>query len=145
MYFSASTFQEVFARLSMGLPRRTAASEDPFSRHTSTSLCWWAQRVDRFSVLILNAHHCRDGNYICLLSSTALLLTIDSKLLVPFQYNFTPCDSLPLHCFNSVISGVKISLSKSVIYASLHHRFQFLIIGHRYLLNFPCRTIPIRF
>ena len=37
----ASTFQEVFAWLSVGLPRRTPASEAPFSRRTSTSWCLW--------------------------------------------------------------------------------------------------------
>ena len=39
--FSASTFQEVFARLSIELPRRIPASEVPCSRRTPTSWCWW--------------------------------------------------------------------------------------------------------
>ena len=30
--------------LSIGLPRRTPASEAPFSRRTSTSWCWWLRR-----------------------------------------------------------------------------------------------------
>ena len=39
--FSANTFQQVFALLSIGLPRMASASEAPFSRRTSTSCCWW--------------------------------------------------------------------------------------------------------
>ena len=55
-----------------------------------------AQKMERFLVLILHAHA---GNCIGLLSNTALLLSIDSKILVPFQYHITPCDSQPLHLF----------------------------------------------
>ena len=39
--FSANSFQEVSACLSIDLPRRTPASEAPFSPRTSTSWCWW--------------------------------------------------------------------------------------------------------
>ena len=49
-------------------------------------------------------------------------------------------------CFDFLKSGVKISQSKFLICAFLHHRFQCLTIGHRYLLDeFPCRTILIQF
>ena len=37
-------------------------------------------------------------------------------------------------CFDSVISGVKVSQSEFLIYTSFHHRFQFLTIGHQCLL-----------
>ena len=37
-------------------------------------------------------------------------------------------------CFDSPMSGVRVSQSKFLIYASLHHRLQLLIIGHRFLL-----------
>ena len=37
-------------------------------------------------------------------------------------------------CFNLPISGVKVSLSKLLIFSPLHYCLQFLIIGHRYLL-----------
>ena len=52
-------FQEVYARLSIGLPRRTPASEVPLSRRTSTSWCWWLRRWSGFLVLISHAHDCR--------------------------------------------------------------------------------------
>ena len=45
---SASTFQEVFARLSVGLPRLASASEAPFSRRTSTSWRWWLRGWSSF-------------------------------------------------------------------------------------------------
>ena len=37
-------------------------------------------------------------------------------------------------CFNFPVSGVKFSQSKFLIFSPLHHGFQLLIIGHRYLL-----------
>ena len=93
-YFCASTFHEVPAWLSVGYPRRTAASETSFSRRTSTSWCWWnggwSGFWSRFSPFI------SIGNYTCLLSSIVLLLSIRSILLVLFQHHEIPCDSLPL-------------------------------------------------
>ena len=41
-------FSRIFSHgLSVGLPRRTPASDAPFSRRTSTSWCWVAQKVER--------------------------------------------------------------------------------------------------
>ena len=47
--FSANTFQEVFVRLSIELPRWTPASEVLVPRQTSTSLCWWLRGWSCFS------------------------------------------------------------------------------------------------
>ena len=48
-------------------------------------------------------------------------------------------------CFNSLISGVKVSQSEFLIYASLRHRFQFFYRASISSDESPCRTIPIRF
>ena len=58
-----------------------------------------AQKVERFLVSGLHTHPRRAGNYTCLLSNTALLLSIDLILLVLFQHHLIPCDSKPLPLF----------------------------------------------
>ena len=85
--------------MSIHLPRRTPASEVPFSRRTSTSLCWWLSGWSGFLVLISHARYRRAGNCIGLLSNTVLLLSTDSKLLVPCQYHLITCDSQSLLLF----------------------------------------------
>ena len=50
------------------------------------------------------------------------------RRLVPFRFVTTALG------FNSPVPRVTVSQSKFVIYASLHHCLQFLIVGHRYLL-----------
>ena len=52
-----------------------------------------AQRMERFWKLTSHAHNRRAGICIGLFSNTALLLSIDIKLLVTFQYHLIPCDS----------------------------------------------------
>ena len=52
----ANTFHEVFARLSIELPRWTPASEVLFPRRTSTSFVLVAQMVERFSSGSRTAH-----------------------------------------------------------------------------------------
>ena len=105
-----------------------------------------AQRVERFSVSVLHAHPRRAGNYTCLLSNTALWLSIDSKLLVLFQHLLIPCDSQPLHLFQyphiwrqnfvievSVLCFFSPSFSTSDSQASIFSD------------EFPCHSILIRF
>ena len=76
------TFQEVFARLSVGWGSF-------FSTHFYLFVLV-AQRMERFLVLILHAHHCRAGNYTWALSSCC---PIDRKNLVLFQYHLISCDA----------------------------------------------------
>ena len=64
-YFGASTFQEVFARLSVGLPRRTPVSVAAFFRRTSTSWCWWLRGWSGF--------WCRLRTIVTLVPETALV------------------------------------------------------------------------
>ena len=58
-------------------------------------------RVERFWVSVLHACLNRDRSYTGLLSYTALLLSIDRTFLVLFQHHSIPCDSQPLHLFQS--------------------------------------------
>ena len=73
---------------------------------------------------VLHANYRRAGNCSGLLSDTVLLMSIDR---IPAIRNHCSC-------FNYLISGVKDSQSEFLIHASLHNRFQFLRIRHRYLL-----------
>ena len=54
--------------------------------------------------------------------------------LTSFNTTLTPAIRNHCSCLNSLIPGVKVSQSEFLIYASLHHRLQFLTIGHRFLL-----------
>ena len=90
--FSASTFQEVFARLSVGLPRLASASATLFFSTHFYLLVLVAPRMERLLVSILHDHDCRVGNCIGLLSNTDLLVFTDSKILFLFQYHLIPCD-----------------------------------------------------
>ena len=86
------------------------------------------QRVVRHSVSVSHDRFSYAGNYMGLPSNTALFLSPGNKYLFLFQHHSkllrlvttAPVSSLP-------VSGV-------LIYTSLHHRLQLLIIGHRYLL-----------
>ena len=133
-WFSANTFQEVFARLSIELPRSTPTSEVLFPRRTSFSLCWWLRG---WNGLVLHFSPRRARNYTCLLSNTSLLLSIDCKLLVHFQHHLMSCDSSPLHLFQSSHFWRKnfaIEVSDSCFSSPA---FQLLIVRHRYfLMNF---------
>ena len=51
-----------------------------------------------------------------------------------FQYNaIPPATRDHCTCFNSLISGVKVWQSEFLNFSSLHHNFQTLVIGCRYL------------
>ena len=118
----ASTFQEVFARLSKNHARVTFASDTP-SR----------QKVWRLSVSVFVHDRCSHaGNCAGLPSDIGLFLSTGSKNLLP--------PSTPLNPFRFLTTAV-VSISTAwrqsfvIGYTSLHHRFSlFLIIGHRYLL-----------
>ena len=59
-------------------------------------------------------------------TNTAPFLSTDSKLLLIFQYHVIPVSILSF-----------LASEMFVIHASLHHRFQLLIVRHRYfLMNF---------
>ena len=92
------------------------------------------QRVERFLVSVLHAYLHRAGNYTCLLSNTPCCLPLIAFSLSSFNTTLTPAIRNNCFCFNSLTSGVKISQSEFLVNASPHHRFQFLIIGHRHLL-----------
>ena len=82
----------------------------PLSSFFSAHLVLVAQRVERLSVSVLHDHYSHAGNYIGLLSNTALLLSTDSKLLCTLS---TPPKSLTIldhcSCLDSLASGVNIS------------------------------------
>ena len=44
------------------------------------------------------------------------------------------CPDCNAYCFNSPVSGVKVSWSKFLIFSAFHHGFQLLIVGNLYLL-----------
>ena len=89
-------FQEVLARLSIELSRWTPASEVLFFSTHFYLFMLVAQWVERFLVSVFAR-----SSPPSLLSNTALLLSIDSKLLVLIQHHFISCDSWPLHLFQS--------------------------------------------
>ena len=102
---------------------------------TSTSLCWWLRGWSGF--------WCQLCTLIPVVPETALVssrtLSFYFPLIIAFSlssFNTTLIPEIRNHrpCFNPLISGVEVSQSEFLIYASLHHRFQFLIIGIRYLL-----------
>ena len=91
--FCASTLQEVFARLSVGLPRLAPVSEGPFFSTHFFLLVLVAQRMERLLVSVFHDHDSRVGSCIGLLSNTVLLLSTDSKFLFLSQCHLIPCDS----------------------------------------------------
>ena len=133
-WFSASTFQEVSSRLSIGLPRRTPASEVPFSRRTFSSWCWclggWSGFYCRFCTLVPVVPETT------LVSSRTLSFCFPLEAFFLSSINTTLTPAIRNHCpsFNSLISGVRVWKSEFLIYAALHHRFQHLIIRLSYLL-----------
>ena len=93
---SPSACQEVSARLSIGLPRRTFASEGPFSPHTSTSFVLVERRIELILESVFPVYlHCV-GNCTFVLSNVVLLLSVDSILCAFFEQHLIPCDSCPL-------------------------------------------------
>ena len=63
--FSANTFREVFALLSVGLPRLASASVASFPRRTCASWCWWLKWWRGFQ--------CRFCTNVTLVPETALV------------------------------------------------------------------------
>ena len=89
MGFSASTFQEVFARLSIELPRLASASEASLFFLTHFYLVFLkivAQRLVRLSVSVLQNRYSDAGNYISLASNTGLFLSTGNKYLFLRQH-----------------------------------------------------------
>ena len=121
---SASTFQEVFKRRSIEFLRLASASGISFfSTHFYlVFLKIAAQRVVRLPVSVLHDRYSHAGNYIGLPSNIALFL-----LSTPLKSPATPDNCT---CFDFLMSGIKISLTKFLIYISFDHGFQSLIIGH---------------
>ena len=105
-----------------------------FPRRTSTSLCWWLRGCSDF--------WCRLCALVFIVPDTTPVSSRTLSFCFPLiefsssSFNATLTHAIRNHCscFNSLISVVKISQSEFLIYISLHHRLQFLTIGHRYLL-----------
>ena len=91
-WFGASTFQELLARLSVGLPRWTPAS-GALSRRTSTSWFWWFMVWSGFWCRFCTLIYIVLETTLVSISNTVLWLSIDSILLVLFQHHSIPCDS----------------------------------------------------
>ena len=68
---------------------------------------------------------------------TVLLLSIESILLVSFQtltcFLFLVVNQYS--CFNSFVSGFKVSCSDLLIYTSLYHGLQLLVVRHREIIR----------
>ena len=92
-----------------------------------------AQRVERLSVSVL-------CTIITLVPETALVSLRTLAFFLPLvtysfsSFNATSYRFLTIALFRFPVSGGKVSQSEFLIFSSFHHRFQFLIIGHRYLL-----------
>ena len=72
------------------------------------------------TIVILNT-----GNCIGLLSNTGLFLSTGNRYLFLLQRHSSLSILDHRSCFNSPVSGLKISQSKFLIYTPLHHRLQF--------------------
>ena len=99
-------------------------------------------RPPRFLFLDALLPLCVGGSDIFILPETTLVSSPTLSFCFPltafslssFSTTLTPAIRNHCACFNSLISGVKVSQSGFMIYASLHHRLQLLIIGLPYLL-----------
>ena len=105
------------------------------STHTSTSWCGWLRRCGGSVFWFLRA-------ILGFVTETAMVslrtLAFFFPLVTDTFSSFNTKDSLTIldHCswFDSPMPGVKVSWSKFLIYTSLHHRLQFLIVKNRCLL-----------
>ena len=109
-------------------------------------LCLWLRRWSGFWCWFCTLITVVPETTLGLLSNTVLLLSIDSKLLVPFQYHLIPCDSEPLHLFQFCHFWRQIF----VIEVSDLYFFppSFSTSDNQASISsdqFPCHTIPIRF
>ena len=86
--FTASTFQEVFARLSIELPGLAFASDVAFSRRTSASWCWWLRGW--------RGLWCRFCTIVTLMPETALVSLRTLPFFFPLATNTFP-HSTPLN------------------------------------------------
>ena len=76
-------------------------------------------------------------NTLVSLRTLLFFLSTGNKYLFLFQHHLIPVTLDQYTCFDFLMSGVKISQPKFLIYTSFGHRFQSLIIGHRDLqVNF---------
>ena len=91
---------------------------------------WWL-----WVLVFAHDRYSHAENCIGLLSNTGLFLSTGNKYLFFLQrHTQTPVILDHCSCFDFLVSGVKVPLSKFLIYSTLHHCLQLLIIGHRYLL-----------
>ena len=134
-------FDVISARLSRQLPRWTPASETLSYRCTSTIFfCHWFRGRSglwhRFWTLIFIVPETT------IISFRTLPLCFPLPAFSWFSFNTTLIPAILCHCsfFNPLISGLKVSWSEFLIYASHHHCFQSLIIGLQYLLM-NCKVI----
>ena len=97
-----------------------------------------AQRVVRLLVSPLHDRYSHAGDCTGLPSNTVLFLSTGNKyLFCSFNTILSLVTLDHCTCFYFLVSGVKISQPKFLIYASLHHRLQFFKLEHRYfLMNF---------
>ena len=134
--FGASTFQEVFTRRSIGFLRLASASGISFSRHTSTSCFWRLWLRGRFGF------RRRFRTIVTLMPETALVSLRTLAFFFPvvtntfssFNTTQSPVTLDHCSCVDFLMSGVKISQSKFLIYTSSHHCLQPLIIERRNVL-----------
>ena len=113
------------------------ASDTSFPRHTSTSRHWWLRRCGGFGFWFLRTIVTR-------MPETALVSFRTLAFFFPLVTNtfsfFNGSQSLSIldhcSCFNSPVSGVKVSEAKFLFFSPFSPLsfFFFLIIGHRYLL-----------
>ena len=126
----ASTFQELFARLSKNHNRITFASDTPVSSTHFYLVSWKAQKVWRnsVSVFLLSCRkvHCFPFEQFFWFPLTAVSLSCFKTTLTLRFVTFS--------WFNSTVAGVKVSQSKFLICTPLDHCFQRLIVANRYLL-----------
>ena len=119
-------FQEVFAQLSIELPRLASAPDVSFSSVHFYLFVLVVQRV-------WSGFSCRFRTLILVLPETATVSFRTQSFCFPlialslssFSTTLTPATLDHCSCYDFLMSGVKISKSKFLIYASLHHRFQF--------------------
>ena len=107
---TASTFQEVFARLSIELPRLAIASDvSLFVTQFCLLVLVAAQRLARLLVSVLHDRYSHARNCIGLPLNTAFFLTTGDKYLSLFQRNLIPSNSLttPLISIFSILVVAK--------------------------------------
>ena len=68
------------------------------------------------------------------ISSRTMVFSLLTNTFASFNASYSLSILDHCSCFDSPVSGVKISQSKFLICTPLHHGFQILIVGNRYLL-----------